>query len=72
MTIPRRSLWNSTPEDPDRMRRGMAEFLVHERLPLELVAGIGVYSQPVRDSVVSLADETGWDVKIVIRPGWYF
>jgi hypothetical protein len=72
LPLMKQKMWNSTPEDPDRMRRRMAEFLVHKLLPLELVAGIGVYSQPVRDSVVSLADEMGWDARIVIRPRWYF
>lgn len=66
------TMWNSTPEDPDRMRRRMAEFLVHERLPLELVLSLGVCNETMRDEVVSMAHETGRDVKIVIRPGWYF
>jgi hypothetical protein len=65
-------MWSSTVEDPDRMRRRMAEFLVHQRLPMELVAGIGVYGARMSASVTSLAKTMGWDVKIVIRPGWYF
>jgi hypothetical protein len=68
----KKTMWNSTLEDPDRMRRRMAEFLVHERLPLELLAGIGVHSHRVRDSVVSLADEMGKNVKTAVRPAWYF
>lgn len=65
-------MWMSTPEDPDRMRRRMAEFLVHERLPLWLVSGIGVYSRAVRDAVLSVANELGMNVTAAIRPGWYF
>jgi hypothetical protein len=72
LPLMKQMMWNSTLEDPDRMRRRMAEFLVHERLPLELVAGIAVRSRQVRDIVVSLAGETGKDVKTAIRPGWYF
>jgi hypothetical protein len=72
LPLMQQTMWNSTPEDPDRMRRRMAEFLVHEGLPLELVAGISVYSRQVRDSVVSLADEMGKNVEIAIRRGWYF
>jgi hypothetical protein len=37
-----------------------------------LVAGIGVYGARMSASVTSLAKTMGWDVKIVIRPGWYF
>ncbi|MGC8626787.1 MAG: DarT ssDNA thymidine ADP-ribosyltransferase family protein [Acidimicrobiales bacterium] len=33
-------LWASTSDDPDRMRRGMAEFLVRDRVPWELFAAI--------------------------------
>jgi hypothetical protein len=68
----KKTMWNSTLEDPDRMRRRMAEFLVHERPPPELLAGIGVHSHRVRDSVVSLADEMGKNVKTAVRPAWYF
>ena len=66
------TMWSSTVEDPDRMRRRMAEFLVHERLPMELVAGIGVYGSQMSACVASLTDTMGWDVKIGIRRGWYF
>jgi hypothetical protein len=72
LPLMKKTMWNSTPEDPDRMRRRMAEFLVHDRVPLELVATVGVYSRQARDSVVSLADERGKVVKPAIRPDWYF
>lgn len=66
------TMWNSTPQDPDRMRRRMAEFLVHERLPMELVRGIAVHSVRVLAIVASLADEISWAVKTDIRRNWYF
>jgi hypothetical protein len=72
LALMKQRMWSSTSEDPDRMRRRMAEFLVHERLPLELVASIGVYSRGVRDIVVALVDEMGKSVKTAIRPDWYF
>jgi len=38
--VMRAQMWNNTAEDPDRMRRRMAEFLVHERVPTDCLAGI--------------------------------
>jgi hypothetical protein len=35
------TMWNNTAADPDRMRRRMAEFLVREEVPLNLIAEIG-------------------------------
>lgn len=65
-------MWTSTPEDPDRMRRRMAEFLVYERLPLALMAGIAVRNRAMRDAVVSLTSHTGKEIKTVVRNDWYF
>ena len=36
-------IWSDTAEDGDRMRRRMAEFLVHQEVPLEVMVGIGTY-----------------------------
>lgn len=65
-------MWMSTQEDPDRMRRRMAEFLVHEQVPLEYIQGIVVRSEPVRKRVISLTDQAGENVQTAIRSGWYF
>ncbi|MCA1673204.1 MAG: DUF4433 domain-containing protein [Actinobacteria bacterium] len=32
--------WHNIPEDPDRQRRRMAELLVNQEFPVELVTGI--------------------------------
>lgn len=64
--------WNSTPDDPDRMERRMAEFLVHERAPLELMLGIAAYSEAQKATVKRLFEEAGRSVRVETRPGWYY
>ena len=65
-------IWRNTPEDPDRRRRRMAEWLVHEAVPLELISAMAVINAKVREYVAVLADTHGCSPTIAIRPGWYF
>jgi hypothetical protein len=68
----RKTMWNNTDEDPDRQRRRMAEFLVHEALPLSLVSEIGVIDASAQAHIATFAASKGWDVRIAIRRDWYF
>jgi hypothetical protein len=68
----RAQLWFNTAEDPDRRRRRMAEFLVRGALPLELVAGIGVYDRGVQEQVAGLIEAADVELGVAIRRGWYF
>ncbi|MGO9082610.1 MAG: DUF4433 domain-containing protein [Streptosporangiaceae bacterium] len=65
-------MWNNTAEDPDRMRRRMAEFLVHERVPVSCLAGIAVRSQGVKEQVEGLLAASGEQLPVWVRTGWYF
>jgi hypothetical protein len=67
----RAQFWNNTSDDPDRRRRRMAEFLVHEALPLELVTEIGVYNRTVQEHVAPLSD-SGTELQVAVRRNWYF
>jgi ssDNA thymidine ADP-ribosyltransferase, DarT len=65
-------MWNDTAEDPDRMRRRMAEFLVHERVPVRCLARIVVRTPAMKRQVVAILVEHGISLSVEIRPGWYF
>jgi hypothetical protein len=66
--------WIPTPNDPDRQRKKQAEFLVHERCPINLITEIGVldlarYLQ-VRDILNQHACAAG--ITVNIRNEWYY
>jgi hypothetical protein len=50
----------------------MAEFLVHEAVPLELISGVAVINPQIRKFVASLATEHRCETAVAIRPNWYF
>jgi hypothetical protein len=61
--------WNNTPEDGDRQRRRMAEFLVYEAVPLSLLTEIGVYDRSMQQRVSGIV---GSAVPVNVRRDWYF
>lgn len=64
--------WYNTEDDPDRRRRRMAEFLVHQALPLDLVTEIAVYDRTVESDVGDLLREAGSEIPVASRRNWYF
>jgi hypothetical protein len=64
--------WANTPDDPDRMRRRQAEFLVHQRFPWDGVKGIGVLTEETRQWVEHAMSEASHKPPCVIRQGWYY
>lgn len=65
-------MWNDTAEDPDRMRRRMAEFLVHERVPLRCMAGFAVRTEQMRERVGEMLTAHGVTLPVLVRPSWYY
>jgi hypothetical protein len=70
--IMKATFWNDTPEDGTRKWRRQAEFLVHNQFPVELIAGIGVISNKIADSVKQILAETGHQIQVAARPNWYY
>lgn len=69
--IMKERIWRNTDEDGDRMRRRMAEFLVHEAVPIELLTEIAVYDKAIKD-VLEEAYDGECDVPVAVRGDWYF
>jgi hypothetical protein len=66
------TMWNNTLEDGDRMRRRMAEFLVHERVPWDIVNEVGTMTAAIAQQVnVTLAD-LGCRTTVRVRREWYY
>jgi hypothetical protein len=65
-------MWNNTAEDPDRMRRRMAEFLVHERVSVNCLTEIAVRTQGMKEHVERLLAAHAVALAVRVRPSWYF
>jgi hypothetical protein len=70
--IMKATFWNDTPEDGNRKWRRQAEFLVHNHFPVGLIAGIGVISQKMVESVKQILAETEHQIQVAARPNWYY
>ena len=57
--------------DPDIKRRKQAEFLVHERVPLELIEWVGVMNQAVAGKVAEILREAGLNMRVTVQLEWY-
>jgi len=68
----RARMWNNTAEDPDRMRRRMAEFLVHERLPSGCLVEMVVRTQGTKQRVEAILAAHGVTLPLRVRDDWYF
>jgi len=70
--VMRARMWNNTADDPDRMRRRMAEFLVHERLPVSHLTHVVVRNSGMKANVEAILTEYQTQIRVLVRPGWYF
>lgn len=64
--------WSDTQDDLDRKRRRQAEFLVHERFPVDLVRGIGVINLDIQRQTEAVLAEFGLNIPVATKPVWYY
>jgi hypothetical protein len=57
---------------PEVKEGKQAEFLVHDRFPLELVERIGVHSEPIRAQAVRAISSLARRPAVEVRRDWYF
>ncbi len=57
----RAQYWNDTAEFPTRKHQRSAEFLVHQRLPLELVSQVAARTSGTTDASMSIFHDAGFD-----------
>lgn len=67
----RAQMWQRTDDDPARMERRMAEFLVHDRAPLALL-GIAVHGKKQAGIIEQVFGSKGLEVKVALKPEWYY
>ncbi|MDY7106777.1 MAG: DUF4433 domain-containing protein [Actinomycetota bacterium] len=63
---------NNTPEQPDRMERRMAEFLVHRHVPWPAFLGVAAKDATRARAAGSALASVGVQATIRERPEWYF
>lgn len=66
------TMWNDTDDDPDRMRRRQAEFLVYGKLPWGLVGALGVRTRAVAAEIRALVSQHVYKPRIIVRSDWYY
>lgn len=71
-TIMNERYWGDTQEDPDRKRRRQAEFLVHRKVPLDQIIGIGVFDREMKEKVEDLLRTQQIDKPVGVRRNYYY
>ena len=62
--------WADDEEHPDRKRKKQAEFLVHQKVPLESILGIVCYSEAIKTEIDETLSSTGIETKVL--KSWYY
>jgi hypothetical protein len=70
--IMRAQVWRDTEDDGDRKRRRQAEFLVYNHFPIDLINGIGVISESIKNRVEQILNQANIQTKVVVKPHWYY
>jgi hypothetical protein len=70
--IMRERYWNDTLEDPDRMRRRMAEFLVHDQLPFGAIKHVVAMTTQVAELTQAVLESGPHRPSISVNRNWYY
>jgi ssDNA thymidine ADP-ribosyltransferase, DarT len=65
-------MWNNTPDEPDRMERRMAEFLVHRHVKWDLIMGVAAIDEDRCREAEAVLATIGVTTAVRLRPKWYF
>lgn len=65
-------MWNNTDEEPDRLERRMAEFLVHGHVPWSAFIGVAARDDAKCQQVERALASVGAEILVAPRPEWYF
>ena len=65
-------MWYDTAEEPDRMERRMAEFLVHGHVPWSAFIGVAARDDDKCRQAEHALSSVGREIPVRPRPGWYF
>lgn len=69
--LQRASMWSNTADDPTRVTRRAAEFLVHRIFPWTLVRGLVTRSEATAERVRALLPASE-PIEVLVRPSWYY
>lgn len=64
--------WRNTDEDPDRIRRKQAEFLIKTHVPVECFGCIVVYNKERQEYVQQLTERLNLNIKVLVKPEYYY
>jgi len=66
--------WLDNEEFPDRKRRRQAEFLIYQCAPWEIMTGIAVKTEAMKERVKQILLESDSDHKFEVKvlPNWYY
>lgn len=64
--------FRTDPEDPGKKERYQAEGLAYQHVPVDALLGAVCYTDDVRDQLQITCDEMGRELRIEVRPRWYF
>ncbi|MCU1494276.1 MAG: hypothetical protein JWO62_2040 [Acidimicrobiaceae bacterium] len=65
-------MWNDTDEDGDRMRRRQAELLVHQRVAVTDLLGLGCRVAATAERVAGLLSRARIEIPVLVRPHFYY